>query len=267
MYKGPAIDVHAHIYPDKIADAATESIGDFYQADMQGSTGSTQQLFKMAQDTPISHFIVHSVAVKAKNVASINKFIAGEAAKDSRLTGFMAMHQDVENLEEEIERAMAAGLKGIKIHPDFQKINLDDDKLMRIYEIAEKKRLPLIIHTGDYRYDYSHPRRMKRVLHEFPDLVVDAAHFGGWSIYDLALEYMEDESCFMDISSSFAFLGKRRTRELIDIYGTERILFGSDFPMWSPKGEFDFFESLGLSDKQCQEILLENPQRFLGFSI
>lgn len=267
MYTGPAVDVHAHIYPDKIADAATDSIGDFYQAHMQGSTGSTKQLLKMAEDTPLSHFVVHSVAVKAKNVESINNFIISAAHEDSRLTGFMAMHQDYENPQAEIERCLAAGLKGIKLHPDFQKVNLDDDKMMPIYEFAEKKHIPLIIHTGDYRYDFSHPRRMKRVLHEFPNLIVDAAHFGGWSIYDLAVEYMEDESCFMDISSSFWWLGKRRTRELIEIYGTERILFGSDFPMWSPKGEFDFFTSLGLSDKQYQEILLENPQRFLGFSL
>ena len=97
---------------------------------------------------------------------------------------------------------------------------------MRIYEIIEG-RLPLIVHTGDYRYDYSHPRRLKKVLHAFPNLVVDAAHFGGWSVFDLAVEYLEDENCFLDMSSSRAFLGARRTQELVRIYGTDRILFGS----------------------------------------
>ena len=135
--------------------------------------------------------------------------------------------------EAEIERAIALGLKGLKLHPDTQMVNMDDPRLMRIYEIIEG-RLPLIVHTGDYRYDYSHPRRLKNILNTFPDLVVDAAHFGGWSIYDLAIEYLENERCFLDMSSAQTFLGPRRTYEITKIYGCDRVMFGSDFPCGTP---------------------------------
>ena len=259
------IDAHAHIYPEKIVATAVQSVSDFYSVGMEGN-GRPEALLKATQTTPIDHFIVHSVAVKAKTVESINDFIAEQTRIHSEFIGFAAMHQDFKNKEEEINRAIAQGLKGVKIHPDTQKVNLDDPRLMELYEIIEG-RIPIIIHTGDYRYDYSHPRRMKNVLHTFPDLVVNAAHFGGWSIFDIAMDYLKDETCFMDASSSMAFLGNRRTKELVDIYGTDRIMFGSDFPMWDPAAEFDRFTSLGFTDDQLEKLLCKNAERFLGFEV
>ena len=270
----PVVDVHCHIYPSKVSEKAVASVGEFYRLEMFGSTpiegvtrGTVEHLLAVSANAGITHHVVHSVAVKPKTVEPINDFIASECSIHSNLIGFMAMHQDYESPAEEIERAVSLGLKGIKIHPDTQHVNLDDPRLMRVYEIAEKRNIPLIIHTGDYRYDYSHPRRMKEVLHSFPNLVVDAAHFGGWSIYDLALEYLEDERCFVDISSSMAALGLRRTRELIELYGVDRVLFGSDFPMWSPAGELNRLKALNLNQEDYERITWHNIERFLGLDI
>ncbi len=270
------VDVHCHVYPAKIAERANASVGEFYGVPMLDDPainetgalhGSVDYLQKATAGSDITHSVVHSVATKANQVQSINNFIAEECAKNPSFIGFMTMHQDFPNPEEEIERAAGMGLKGIKIHPDTQKVDLDDPRLMKVYEIAEAKGLPLIIHTGDYRYDYSHPRRMQKVLHDFPNLVVNAAHFGGWSIYDLAIEYMEHENCFLDVSSAMTYLGRRRTRELIDIYGADRILFGSDFPMWSPSGELATVQSLGLSALEYEKITWRNAERFIGIDI
>lgn len=259
------IDAHAHIYPEKIVTAAVQSVSDFYLVEMEGD-GRPEALLKASETTAIDHFIVHSVAVKAKTVESINDFIVEQIRIHPEFIGFAAMHQDFENKEAEINRAISMGLKGVKVHPDTQKVNLDDPRLMELYEIIEG-RIPIILHTGDYRYDYSHPRRLKNVLHAFPDLVVNAAHFGGWSIFDIALDYLKEENCFMDASSSMAFLGDRRTKELVDIYGTDRIMFGSDFPMWDPASEFTRFTSLGFTDDELEKLLWKNAERFLGFEV
>lgn len=275
------IDIHAHIYPSKIAARAVDSVGAFYVVEMlkdfapeaeEGAEpvirGTVEHLMGVYEGTDIQHALVHSVAVKPATVETINNFIAAEVAKrPGQLTGFMAMHQDYEDPEAEIERAMGLGLCGIKMHPDTQAVNLDDPRLMRVYEIAEKKGLPVMLHTGDYRYDYSHPRRTVNVLHTFPNLRVDAAHFGGWSIPDLALEYMENENCFMDLSSSMAFLGRRRTRELIEIYGADRIMFGSDFPMWTPGSELEVLKSLELSKLDYEKITHHTAEAYLGKEI
>jgi predicted TIM-barrel fold metal-dependent hydrolase len=98
-------------------------------------------------------------------------------------------------------------------------------------------------------------------------LVLNAAHFGGWSLYDLAIEYLEHENCFMDISSASIYLGPRRTRELIEIYGAERIMFGTDFPMWDPIEEADRFRAVELNDADRELIAWRNAERFVGESL
>ena len=161
------IDAHAHIYPDKIASRAVDAVGDFYLIDMFGE-GTVEHLLSAQQHAPITHFIVHSVATTPGSVESINNFIAEQCRQHPEFIGFMAMHQDYPEPEKEIERAIGLGLKGMKLHPDTQHVNMDDPRLMNVYEMIEG-RLPIVIHTGDYRYDYSHPRRLMNVLKTFPD--------------------------------------------------------------------------------------------------
>lgn len=260
------IDCHCHIYPEKIAGRAVQSVGDFYLIHMDESEGTGEGLLAACADSPITHYVVHSVAVKASNVQHINDYIASQCAAHPEFIGFATMHQDFEDPEAEIERAISLGLRGLKLHPDTQMVNMDDPRLMRVYEIIEG-RLPLIVHTGDYRYDYSHPRRLKNILRTFPNLVVDAAHYGGWSIPEQGYDNLHDENLFIDISSSMQFLGARRSRELIEMWGTERVLFGSDFPMWSPVDEYNTFMSLGFTDDECENMLWHNCERFLGFEV
>jgi predicted TIM-barrel fold metal-dependent hydrolase len=259
------VDVHCHIYPNQIAAKAVESVGHFYDVEMKGE-GTAEDLLLRQKRAGVSASIVHSVALRAENVQSINDFIAGQAHLYPSLIGFATTHQDFANIEAEVERCVASGLKGFKLHPDSQGVSVDDPRLMRFYEIIEG-RLPLILHCGDYRRDNSHPRRVKKILRAFPKLVLNAAHFGGWMLYDLAVEYLEHESCFLDISSASAYLGPRRTKELIHLYGPERILFGSDYPMWDPPEEVERFMENDLSDEERELICWRNAERFLGEAI
>jgi predicted TIM-barrel fold metal-dependent hydrolase len=259
------IDVHSHVYPDKIAEKATQSVGDFYNVKMSGD-GSVAGYLQNQAEAKISDSIIQSVALRPENVTVINDFIAKQAASHPTLIGFATMHPDFADVEAEVERVVAMGLKGFKVHPDSQQVNADDPRMMRLYA-AIAGRLSLTIHAGDYRYDYSHPRRIREILHCFPDLAMNAAHFGGWSLYDLAIEFLEDQRCFMDVSSAQSWLGTRRTRELIDIYGSDRILFGSDFPMATATQELARFEANLLDDRVRERILHRNAEAFLGFDL
>ena len=262
------VDAHAHIYPEKIAQRAVESVRQFYLVEqMYAQKGTVENLLSYTKTSPITHFIAHSVAVKPKNVESINNFIAQCAAEHPEIIGFMAMHQDFEDPETEINRAMGLGLCGIKLHPDTQQVNADDPRLMNVYEIAQAKGLPVIIHTGDYRYNFSRPERIARILRAFPDLVVNAAHFGGWSIYDVGADVLCSERCFVDTSSALEYIGLRHAKELINMYGCERVMFGSDHPMWSPAKECELIAQVGLSAHDYENITWHNAEKFLGRKI
>lgn len=259
------IDAHAHIYPEKIAPRAVDAVYNFYFIKMYGK-GTAEHLLSSQNYAPITHFIVHSVATTPGSVEPINDFIAEQCRLHPEFIGFMAMHQDYPNPEKEIERAIGLGLHGMKIHPDTQRVNMDDPRLMNIYEMIEG-RLPIVIHTGDYRYDYSHPRRLVNVLNTFPHLVVDAAHFGCWSRAEVGYDILHNENLFIDASSSQFFLGQRRTRELARMWGTDRVMFGSDFPMWSPAAEYDQFTSAGFSEDELENMLWHNAERFIGMKV
>jgi predicted TIM-barrel fold metal-dependent hydrolase len=197
-------------------------------------------------------------------VESVNNFVASAVkAHPESLAGFGALHKDMADPAAEIARIMRLGLKGVKLHPDFQGFDMDDEGMLETYGMLEGV-LPVMMHCGDYRSERSHPARLARILKLFPKLVVIAAHFGGWSLFDLALEHLQGENCLLDVSSSIMFLGDKRSAELVRAYGAERILFGSDYPMWSPDVELERFNRLKLSNEERQMILSENAKRVLG---
>ena len=90
------------------------------------------------------------------------------------------------------------------------------------------------------------------------------AHFGGYSEWDEAARCLADTNVYVDTSSSFFALSRVRARELIDLYGEDRVMFGTDFPMWTPQPEIDTLLSLGLSERALQKIFSGNFLRLLG---
>ena len=266
----PIVDAHAHIYPQKIASRAVDAVGDFYITPMFGA-GTAEHLLSALGEGGITHAIVHSVATTAKSVPSINTFLAQQCELHPQFIGFGTMHHDFEDMEAEVNRAIDLGLHGFKLHPDTTKVNMDDPRLMNFYEIIAG-RVPLVVHTGDYRYDYSHPRRLVNILKTFPNLVVDAAHLGGWSIYDVGYDVFHEslssfENIYVDASSAFAFVGTRHMRELIRMWGAERVMFGSDYPMWSPAGELENMMNCKLTDDELELVLWKNAARFADVEI
>jgi hypothetical protein len=260
------IDFHSHIYPEKIADKAVAHTETFYSIPMKGR-GTPEELLTAGRRGGIDHFVVFSAAAVPAQAVTVNSYIASVCGPggcgEGRCTGFGTLHPDMENPGEEIERMRALGLRGVKFHPDMQRFNIDDSRMMNLYALLEGK-LPVLFHMGDYRYSSSHPARLAVVIDAFPRLTVIAAHFGGWSLFDLALEYFRERSCYLDISSSLPYLGPRRAEELIRIYGARRILFGSDYPIWDPGECLKEFLALRLSSAEQEQILSLTALELLG---
>lgn len=257
------IDFHTHIYPDKIADRATVAIGNFYNLQME-RVGSLQTLLENSEKAGIDRCVVHSVATSPRQVETINDFIKAEVdAHPDRLSGFGTLHQDYEDKIGEAQRIMDMGLKGIKLHPDTQMFNVDDERMLPLYDFVQGK-LPVLLHCGDYRYDFSHPRRVARICRMFPKLTVIGAHFGGWSVWEEAYEYLKDTNCMLDTSSSSALTGPELFEKLIHAYGADRLLFGTDFPMWDSVEELKRFMNVRLTNEEREKILFRNAENLLN---
>lgn len=256
------IDFHAHIYPDKIAKKASDNIGAFYNMEMRYK-GDVSTLINLGDRFGIDQFVVQSVATSPNQVESINDFIARCIKKyPNRLIGFATLHPDYKNLEKEIERILSLGFKGVKLHPDFQEFNIDSKSAFQIYELLEG-RLPILIHTGDSRTQYSKPNRLLPVLDQFPDLKIIAAHFGGWSEWEIATRKLIGRNIYVDTSSSLYAFTPEQAKDLIYLFGVDKVLFGSDYPMWSPGEEIAFMDKIDLTQEEREKIMYLNAERLL----
>lgn len=258
------IDAHCHIYPDKIAQKASESTGNFYSIPMC-LDGKISTLSEYGEKAGIEHFVVQSVATTPKQVSSINNFIAESVSQsDGKFTGLGTLHPDSEDIEADVNEVISLGLKGVKLHPDIQRFKIDDYRMLKIYELCEGK-LPILVHTGDHRYDYSNPNRMMPILDIYKDLVVIGAHFGGWSIWEEATEKLSKyKNFYVDCSSSLYAMSPQKAKELIMAYGTKRVLFGTDYPMWEPEEEIARFMEIDITEKQRRDIFYNNAAKLFG---
>ncbi len=258
-------DSHCHIYPEKIAEKAVGGTDRFYGVTSH-CRGTVEDLLSEGEKAGIDRFIVQSVATTPKQVKSINEFIAGEvAAHPGKLVGLGTLHPDSEDLAGDVAHLRELGLRGVKLHPDIQAFKIDDYRCLKIYELCEETGLPILMHTGDNRYDYSNPNRLLPILDIYSGLTVIGAHFGGWSIWEEAsFQYAGRKNFYVDCSSSFPYLSAETAKEIIRRYGADRVLFGTDYPMWSPREEIETFLSLGLDESEIKCILNSNSSQLFG---
>ena len=257
------IDFHSHVYPDAIAPKAADSIREFYHLGDDAMDGKVETLLEQGTKAGIEKFVILPVALRPSRTRHINDFILGEVAKEDRFYGYGTIHAGMENLCEEVEYIMENGLRGLKMHPDSQVFAFDDPRLFPVYDMIGDK-LPILFHMGDHRFDYSHPARLRKVLDLFPKLRVIAAHFGGYSMYDTAAELLYDKDCFFDVSSSLMFMEEGVAEKYINHYGADRLVYGSDFPMWDPVREMERFMRLKLTDSQREQIAHITAEGILG---
>lgn len=255
------IDFHAHIYPDKIAKKAVAAVGQFYDIPMD-EEGTASALVSQGKACGAINYVVHSVATTPAQTHSINNFIKSQMDIYPEFIGFSALHPDSEDFDRDFEQMDELGLSGIKLHPDFQKFYIDDKKAFEIYKRAEG-RYPILFHMGDARYDFSEPIRLRRIKEKFPNLTVIAAHFGGYQAWDKAEEFLTDTDVYFDTSSSLYFIDKEYALDRIHAYGVDRMLFGTDFPMWNFSEELDRFFQLNLSEEERVKILSKNAKKLL----
>ena len=274
------IDSHCHVYPEKIAARAVESTDHFYNTHAHGQ-GTVADLLTVGGAAGCDGYVIQSVASTPHHVESINRFIATAITEaesqghGGKLTGLGTLHPDHPDLRGAVAEIISHGLHGVKLHPDMQKFHIDDEHAYPIYELCVEYDLPILMHMGDPRFDYSHPDRLYRVMRDFPTRTVVGAHMGGWANWDYACDRLSDfRNLYVDTSSSMATAVKdygiephvtsltpAHTAALIRRWGAEKVLFGTDYPMWSQTDDLAVFFEMGLTDAENRMILSENAEK------
>ena len=193
----------------------------------------------------------------------INNFILESCAEHTEFIGLGTMHPEHPDCAAELDRIYDAGLRGIKLHPDFQKFYIDCDELMPVFAHLQERGMFLITHAGDPRHHFSDPRRIARVAKLFPRLNIIGAHFGGWSDWATAREVLADvPNLYFDTSSTYGYGGIEPMLEGFKAFDNSHIFFGVDFPMGDHTDEIAVLKSLGLSEDTLEGVLGGNFERF-----
>lgn len=268
MYK--IFDIHTHTYPEILSVRATQNLGKFYNFHVEAK-GTVADLMEESRRAGISGFLILGVATNARQVPRVNEAVAADV-KLARESGFYAfgyagMHQDTADFSAELDYAQSLGLSGVKLHPDIQGADIDDERFFPLYRELEARDLPLYLHMGDDReeYRYSMPEKLARVLDMFPDLRVFAAHFGGYKAWDEAVTHLAGrKNVWYDTSSALWAMTPEYARYLIDKLGVENIMFGTDSPVLHSDSYLDLFMQIELSEEERRAILWDNAAKFFG---
>ena len=263
------IDVHTHIFPDKIARKATVATAEYFDLpEPPNHYGSVQELADVLQEAGIERAMVFSAATSAAQVEHINRYILSQAQAHPAFIPCGTLHAEYERFAEELEWMRQNGIYGVKLHPEFQHFVLDDKRLFPMFEEMAAHDMFLISHMGDPRVHVSGPERMLPIARTFPKLRCIAAHLGDWGEWDPALvrPLAALENVYTDISSSFSYApGEARLFRCLEAYDPTHLFFGSDYPIWCPRKELEKTLRLGLSEDMLEGILHRNFEAFYHY--
>jgi len=285
------IDIHTHIYPDKIAQATVSKLAAGPGLD-PASDGTASGLINHMKNSGVDMSVLMPVATNPLKVDKLNDYAAGFDGSNG-LVSFGAMHPDCEYWKDELSRIKDKGLKGIKIHPVYQNTDIDDARYLRIFERCAELDLFVLTHSGrDIGFPDAYrctPEQILNALKLTGGFKLICAHMGGWEMWDRVLELLPGTGVYLDtafslgtyaytdnpgrdphIASAFGSEGRFIDDEMfirfVNAFGADRILFGSDSPWEAQSKGIDIINKLPLDNESKRLILGGNAQRLFGFT-
>ena len=275
------IDFHAHTFPDKIADAALSKLRAASHT-ISFTNGTASGLRESMKEASIDWSVVLPVATNPLKVESINDLSAALTERDG-LVYFGCIHPDMENPKEEIARIARMGLKGIKIHPVYQGVDIDDLRFLRSLDAAAEHNLIVVTHNGDDigfpGVVHCTPQMTRNALKQVGSVKLVLAHMGGWKNWESVADALLDTSVYLDTAFSLGALVQSEPRHyspeeerllseedfcaLVRAFGAQRILFGTDSPWSDQKKEVEAISVLPLTADEKKRIFSENAKQLL----
>ena len=282
------IDFHVHTFPGKIAASAIEKL----QAKSHTrpfTDGTLNALGLSMKESGVSFSVLQPVATSPKQVQSINDKAVKLNSESKNIISFGAMHPEFENFESELKRIASNGIKGIKLHPVYQGLGIDDEKFIKILQCAIDFNLAILIHAGwDIGFpgnDFAMPERIFNALNKIknPQKII-LAHMGGWRAWDEAEKFFADyDGVYIDTAFSLGsftpdgddfykspeeceMLSPEKFVKLIKSFGASRVIFGTDSPWSSQKDSVESFKALeDLTNEEKDLILFQNAEAIFAF--
>ena len=150
--------------------------------------GTNAGLRSSMQAAGVDKSVILPVVTNPRHTATVNRTAA--ALQQDGLISFGGIHPCSETPEQVLEDIAAAGLKGIKIHPVYQQVDIDDARYIRILKKAGALGLTVVTHGGwDIGFPgaaQALPEKICRAADRAGQTRLVAAHMGGWRCWEEA---------------------------------------------------------------------------------
>lgn len=265
------IDFHTHIFPDIIAENTVkflkkQSAENGYPIENQCSatlSGLTGQMKKTGVDISV----VLPIATKVSHFKTMNNF-SQKVNENENVISFGAIHPDDADYKEHLKQIKEMGFKGIKLHPYFQDVAIDDVRFIKVVEEAVKNDLICTIHAGldsGYSTVMSEPKTTRALVKNVDCSKVVLAHMGGCMLWDQVEEYLVGENVNFDTCYCLPVIkDKKQFERIVKNHGSDKILFGSDCPWTDARKDIEIIEELDLTSEEKRNIFENNAKRLLG---
>ena len=276
------IDCHTHIFPEEVRkDRASFCKRDkgfsFIYKDPKSRMAGVEDLIASMDESGIDRSVICGFPWKQPDLCSLhNQYLLASASRyPNRLIVFISLlFSNPDWSAKELDRALKGGARGvgeIAFYSD-EMASQDISSMKPIFTQMEKREVPLLLHTNE-TIGHSYPgkgrtplERFYELILSFPNLAIILAHWGGGlPFYELMPEVAKVmANVYYDTAASPFIYSKKIYAIAREIVGAEKIFFGTDFPLISPRRYFKELEESSLSKQDREKILGLNFSRRFG---
>lgn len=259
------IDFHTHCFPDRLAPRAIATLSHAGGGLEPYTDGTVADLRRSMREYGVNISVVLNIATNARQQKNVNDFAAAIQSPD--IIPFGSVYPDSPDAMEELDRIREMGLRGVKLHPDYQGFSVDDPKYKPLYRKISSLGLITLFHAGqDIGFPPPYgatPEKMVRALEWFDSPVI-AAHWGGAGCGADVLKYLCGGQVYFDTSFGYSQMPKYFAAKILELHGADRLLFGTDTPWHTPAMELRLLSSLGLGEDDMAKITHLNAKKLLN---
>lgn len=279
------IDIHTHVFPEKIAASTVKKLEQLSHT-RSFSDGSAAGLKASMARAGVDACLVLPVATNPHQVPHVNDSSArmNDLGSETGIYSLGCIHPDFDGWKEELSRIASLGLKGIKLHPEYQGVDFDDIRYLRILERCGELGLMVLSHAGlDVGFpgkDNCSPAMVLRAIRQVGPVKLVLAHMGGWRQWDQVEELLWDTQVSMDTSYALGAISplndgyyapeelplmkEEQFMRMVRKFGAKRVLLGTDSPWDDQEKALQRLRALPLEPWELEAILGGNAQALLG---
>lgn len=262
------IDFHTHCFKDDLAPKAMANLAknSLYPPHYDGTLNGLRERMSEAG---IGISCILNIATNPRQNVKVNDW-AISLVNEPDIVPFGSIHPDYADWREELARLKAAGIRGIKFHPDYQGFFADEDRMFPVYEEILSQGFIVTFHCGKdlvlREPLHCGPERFCRVAQAFPGAPLIGAHLGAQGLWEEMFRRLIGKDIYLDTSFGFKYLSPYQIEKILAEHNTDKLLFATDAPWQRQSVEVAEMRTFVKDPTLLDKIFYKNAAKLLNIS-